>query len=310
MSAGSSKEGSAPGGDGANRKPPSWAYDLLAAVPRAGEGVNLWLFKVARVWHAFRSEAEIVEMLAGAVDGCGRIVRRAEIQRAVARSKPYALGYDETISSKVEGPWPPVDLEKRRAILSGGARLVELWEQSPDSWKDSAPHTEEIIDALFPGNPLLCVGRKKWDFRTRPREEWRGRLAHLQLITPSPMIARTGPTQDGKESHHTLANTGARRFLVIEFDSGTPGEQAALVLHLAESAPLALALHSGGKSLHAWFYCEGQPEARLRAFMCRAVALGADKAMWPRFQFARMPDARRDNGKRQVVYYFNPGVVK
>ena len=35
---------------------------------------------------------------------------------------------------------------------------------------------------------------------------------------------------------------------------------AALLLHLAEKAPLALAVYSGGKSLHGWFYCAGIAE--------------------------------------------------
>ena len=124
------------------------------------------------------------------------------------------------------------------------------------------------------------------------------------------MLSRTGHTQDGRESEHTLENTGARRFLVIEQDTGTVDEQAAILAHLAERAPLALAVHSGSKSLHGWFHCQGQREERLRAFMRYAVTLGADRATWVRSQFVRMPDGTRDNGSRQVVYFFNPGVIK
>ena len=92
-------------------------------------------------------------------------------------------------------------------------------------------------------------------------------MAAMQLIVPSPMTARTGRTQEGKVSEHTLENTGPRRFLVIEQDTGTVDEQAAVLLHLAEHAPLALAVHSGSKSIHGWFYCEGKREERLRVFM-------------------------------------------
>ena len=64
-----------------------------------------------------------------------------------------------------------------------------------------------------------------------------------------------------------------------------------------------------------WVYCEGcycagRPEEKLRTFMEYAVSLGADRAMWTRSQFARMPDGTRDNGNRQTVFYFNPGGVK
>ncbi|HZS17407.1 MAG TPA: hypothetical protein VFA51_05675 [Candidatus Udaeobacter sp.] len=170
-------------------------------------------------------------------------------------------------------------------------------------------HTEEIIDALFPGDPLLCAARSNCEFATCSREEWRGKLSALQLIVPNPMTARIGRTQEGKESAHALSITGPRRFLVIEQDCGTVDEQAAVLLHLAERAPLAIAVHSGSKSIHGWFYCVGQPEEKLRAFMQYAVSLGADRATWVRSQFVRMPDGRRDNGTRQSVYFFNPQVL-
>ena len=117
-------------------------------------------------------------------------------------------------------------------------------------FEDNDSHCEEIVDTLFPGNPLLCCGKSNSEFATRSREEWRGKLAAMQFIVPCPMSARTGRTQDGKESEHTLENTGPRRFLVIEQDTGTVDEQAAILVHLAERAPLALAVHSGSKSLH------------------------------------------------------------
>jgi hypothetical protein len=124
------------------------------------------------------------------------------------------------------------------------------------------------------------------------------------------MTSRSGTTQEGKESAHALSITGPRRFLVIEQDGGTIDEQAAVLLHLAERAPLAVAVHSGSKSIHGWFYSAGQSEEKLRGFMQYAVSLGADRATWTRSQFVRMPDGLRENGRRQVVYFFNPGVIK
>ena len=142
-----------------------------------------------------------------------------------------------------------------------------------------------------------------------PREDWRDELSALQLIVPSPMSAVTGQTKDGKESKHTLANTGARRFLIVEFDTGTPDEHAALLIHLAGYAPLVCAIHSGGKSLHGWFYVHGQPDVKIEKFFRYAVSLGADRATWTRSQFVRMPDGTRDKGDgktaRQTVYFVN-----
>ncbi|MBI4326650.1 MAG: hypothetical protein HY674_15510 [Chloroflexi bacterium] len=199
-----------------------------------------------------------------------------------------------------------MNTEQRAAIIRDGGRLADLWETSPVRIETNEPRTEQIVDVLFPNSPLLCCGKSNSVFDTKSRESWRGELSALQLIVPSPMLAVEGITKEGKPSRHTLSNTGPRRFLVVEFDTGTTDEHAALLLHLASRAPLVLAVHSGGKSLHGWFYCAGQPEEKLRRFMEYAVSLGADHATWTRCQFVRVPDGQRDNGKQQTVFFFNP----
>jgi len=290
---------------------PAFLYKILTAPPRAGSGVHNWLFRVARQLHAHLPAPEIVSLLESRVANCGRFVPRSEIISAVQNSLPCAWqpgSQSQWIHSKPK--WPSVNQEQREAVITSGAGLVDLWEILPVRFEDNKQHTEEIIDAIFPGDPLLCAGRSSCEFATRSREEWRGDLAALQLIVPSLMTARTGHTQDGKESAHTLETTGPRRFLVIEQDGGTIDEQAAILLHLAKRAPLSLAVHSGSKSIHGWFYCVGQTEERLRAFVQYAVSLGADRATWTRSQFVRMPDGTRDNGERQTVFFFNAGVLK
>jgi hypothetical protein len=287
---------------------PRFVRDLLACPPPRGSGLNLWFYRVARVLHPYRADHEIISLLHAAT--AGERVKHGEIERAVERSRATGWQPGQPAALARVPAWPRINAEQREAITATGFGLVDAWEVSPVRFEADASHTEEVIDALFPGNPLLCVGQSNANFATKPHEEWRDRLGKMQFIVPSPMSARTGITQDGKESEHCLANTGPRRFLVIEQDNGTVDEQAAVLLHLAERAPLALVVHSGGKSLHGWFYCAEQPEDRLRRFMRYAVSLGADPAMWTRSQFARMPDATRDNGDRQTVYFFRPEVVK
>ena len=289
---------------------PQFIRDLLASTPQAGEGVNRWLFRVARVLHPYRSEDKIIEILRALTAGCGRTVTEKEILRAVERSKAFAWTPGQPNPARPTKPWPTVNQEQRLAVINEGYGLVDLWEESPIRFEDNASYVETIVDTLFPDNPLLCCGKSNAEFATRRRERWRGRLADLQLIVPNPMTTRTGLTQDGKESEHTLSNTGDRRFLVVEFDKGTVDEHAALLIHLIGRAPMALGVHSGGKSLHGWFYCAGQTEQPWRQFMNYAVSLGADPATWTKSQFVRMPDGLRDNDKRQTVYWFNPKVIK
>ena len=288
---------------------PQFVRDLLSLPPRRGEGLNLWFYRVARVLHPYRDSAEIIELMRAATTG--EPVKHGEIERAVARSAATAWKPGQTPQNTLQAlAWPKTNVEQREAVIASGLGLADLWELSPVRLDDNESHTEQVIDALFPGNPLLCAGRTNCDFATRTREEWRGELDALQLIVPSPMTNRIGRTQDGKESAHTLESTGPLRFLVIEQDIGTIDEQSAVLLHLAERAPLAVAVHSGSKSIHGWFYCVSQPEEKLRSFTRYAVSLGADPATWTRSRFVRMPDGTRANGKRQTVYFFNPVVVK
>lgn len=202
--------------------------------------------------------------------------------------------------------WPDLNNALRVNVINEvGGGLCDLWELSPIRIEDSNQHTEEIIDRLFPDNPLICAGRNRYRYDTKRREDWRGSLAERSLINPSPMSAVRGTTKDGKRDKHTLDNTGARRFLVCEFDSGPLDDHAALLMHLGKFAPLVCAVHSGGKSLHGWFYVQSQSEVKVEKFFRYAVSLGADQQLWSRSQFVRMPDGTREDGKRQTVFYLN-----
>jgi len=286
---------------------PQFLSDLLAAPPRAGEGVHGWLFRVARQLHAHMPAIEVATLLESRLQNCGRHVPRSEIVAAVQNSVGCAWQpkHNGTPNNTAPRRWPAIDERRRREIIADAGGLADLWEASPIRLEDNAAHTEDILDRLFPGNPLLCCGRSDSVFDTRPREGWRDELAKLQFIVPSPMSAVTGSTKDGRESKHTLANTGPRRFLVCEFDTGTIDAHAAFLIHLAGYAPLVCSVHSGGKSLHGWFFVEAQPDEKVLRFFRYAVSLGADSATWTRSQFVRMPDGRRDNGRRQTVYFLN-----
>ena len=307
---------------------PKFVCDLLASQPKRGEGLNNWIFRASRVLHAFRSEDEIVELLRSTI--YGQPVRRGEIERAVMRSKSCAWKPGESSPTIIQPAWPKFNAQEREAVLAADRKkvhdahnglipadrgnihsgLVRLWEMSPVRIEDSQSYTEEIIDALFPDNPLLCAGRSKSLFATRSRNEWRGKLVGLAVIVPNPMTVRRGKTHEGNISAHALSITGPRRFLVVEQDSGSIDDQATILLHLAHYAPLVLAMHSGSKSIHGWFACRDASEETFRRFMRYAVEIGCDPATWTRSQFVRMPDGLRENGKRQTVFFFNPQAIK
>jgi hypothetical protein len=231
--------------------------------------------------------------------------------------------------------WPAIDLSKIESIGVEGGGLPGLEKASPVKTGGDQRRTEEVIDALFPGYPLICCGWSPYDFDTRPRQAWHGHLSGMPFIVPSPMSARRGIKADGKESKRCLNNTGPRVYQVVEFDFKEKAEDgrdtpcasmlrrladrevtvrdlcASLLSHLAHYAPLVLVVFSGGKSLHGWFRCAGQPEADVLKFMRSAVGLGADPATACVCQMVRMPDGTRTGGddERQTVHYYDPEVA-
>jgi hypothetical protein len=285
--------------------------------PASGDGVHSWLFHAACcAVEAGMSNDEAV----------------AEIEALMTRNPNPSTEIEDALRAargERSGPsllWPQVNDEQVEAIAQDGMRVLDFWAASPFPMRGGESRAEDVIDVLFPGNPWLCIGQSARVFRTRRREMWRGKLDNYSLIVPSPMTSETGLTKSGRKSCHSLDNTGPRRFLIIEADRGSLDQQAAVIGHLATYAPLAAVVFSGSKSLHGWFFCQGTPEDKLLRFMKYAVSLGADKKMWLRSQFCRIPDGRRSDGKssealslcglkgiqagRQALLYFNPEVIR
>jgi len=206
--------------------------------------------------------------------------------------------------------WPVPNPEKRANLIDNGFHLVTLWENSPYQHSSTAaPLTELIFEHLFPDNPLVCLGWNARKFATRPLREWRN-PERLQFVVPSPMSLLSGLKKDGSgESAHTLANTGPRRFLVVDFDDRAGLDvHAGAAWYLGTLLPLTLVVWTGGKGLHAWFYVAGKSDEELRPFFSLACEFGGDSRLWLRSQFARVPDGIRDNGETQTAFYFNPEV--
>ena len=291
---------------------PTFARDILSAVPHRGDGLNTWLMSASlALRRARRSDSEIIETLRCVT--AAEPVKPGEIERAVVRSVEYMADGDGGTYRPTPAKWPAVDKAARAKVIAQyDSDPAELWERSPHRFDDDEPLTETIVDTLFPGNPLICTAKTQYESVTAPREDFRGKLSRLQFIVPSAMTKLTGLNQDGEVSTRCLDNSGPRQYLIVEQDAGTADEQASIIMHLAERAPLVLVVRSGGKSLHSWFACGTQSELTILCFFRYAVTLGADRAIWTRCQLVRMPDGtRHKNGKavRQAVLYWNPGIL-
>ena len=277
--------------------------------PPKGEGVNNWVYTACLSLRGCGWTDG--EAIAACVQQHAPQATAGEVERATVRSAQQAADTPtpSTFKARPSPPQAAYNREQMEAAIVGYGGLDQLKASSPSDvtrW-----NSEAIIDGLFPGNPWVCVGRNQYTGRTERRNDLRGMEDQFQFIVPSPMRAKTGTTLEGKVSQRCLDGTGPRHFLVVESDRKdmTTDHKASVLLHLAMTAPLAMVIDSGGKSLHAWFYCRGVGEERLMKFFGRALVLGGDNATKTRCQFVRMPGATRDNGNPQAVLFFNPSVV-
>ena len=136
---------------------PSFIDEMLAAPPRAGEGVHNWLFRVARQLHAHLPAGEIVNLLENRVQGCGRHVSRKEIEDAVKNSIPCAWQPKGNAAPVQSAKWPKVNQEQREAIVRDGGGLADLVGMSPSRALKTTPRTRKQSLTGFSPAIRFCV---------------------------------------------------------------------------------------------------------------------------------------------------------
>jgi len=274
--------------------------------PPPYHGIHCWLLEAA--WECRKQGAtarQAIEILVGYDGMLRRPLQPLEAHRAVERA------YSTVLEGKAYTRSPRVPLwnEAETTRLTGihGTTHVSLRERSPVVPDDTLTQLR-VLEGLFPDPAgLLCIGKDSWRFHTGCLAE-HGEIGTSQFIVPAYMTATTGVTLDGKVSMHAKSNTGPRRFIVCDFDGPPSSQHASIITQLETLRPLILVVHSGGKSLHAWFPVINPEEDEI--FWKVAVALGADPALWRNpSSFVRLPLGLRDNGVRQQVLFFNPDAI-
>ena len=291
----------------------------ISPCPESGEGVHKWIYHVCCVFLDAGNAVEDAESYCE--ERASRALQINEVQNAYSSIKKTGILKRQRWSK----PNPQyVDFVKRTA--SGGlyqsilnrltltraeeidcfGALKLLFQPTTQDVGFNLKKTENRTVAVpVINNPLICCGADQSNFRTAPLAFFKDKCEDLQFIVPSTMSSIWGETQGGDRSHHTLSNTGPRKYLVVEFDKGEHAEHAAFLHNLHRIIPITMVVHSGNKSLHGWFHVEGMPETKQVRFFDEATQLGADTATWNRSLFVRMPDGKRANGNRQSILYFN-----
>ena len=200
---------------------------------------------------------------------------------------------------------------------SAANEIYQRWQTTIEDLREASietppTHPLEALQALFQPEDLICMASRL----ERPSLVTYNRLqlgvaCCRQFMVPNPMMGKVGLTKDGKPSKRCTDNTGPRKRIVCDFDLPRPAMQPSLTAYLADYSGLdpEWVLHSGNKSLQAAWNCSSWSSEDVLTFEEEAVRVGADPAIMGdgrRCQFVRMPAGYRDNGKRQVIHFWNP----
>jgi hypothetical protein len=326
---------------------PAWLLKNIKAGPSGyRNGAHGWVFWVPLWLYRYRlrhrlDDDDIRALLRAGTEGYRRPISLSEIDEAIRNAKAAATDPGRrtrtvqcfkaglcTLGGKVvevRKPWPDFDFT---AIDKVVRQPISLTEASPVN--PSLVTTNQAASRLF-GAGYVCAGMtaEKPQIRSTTEWMWSNGLSRMAYIVPSGMAKWIGLNKQGEPSVRCEDTVGPRGYLVIECDISkdnpawkphveawerdgiTIGDVCARILwHLANYAPLVLAVHSGGKSIHGWFICSGVPEEKLRLFMEYAVSLGADHHLWTKCQWTRMPGGRRENGARQPIVYWDPATIE
>ena len=170
---------------------------------------------------------------------------------------------------------------------------------------------QDVLSSLFQSEDLICSGTF-YNPNVKRMSYWIKNGMVGDLFCPNPMRCETGINMDGKVSKRCRDNTGKRKFIVYESDDQELSfdQKASLVKSLwrETGASLRMIVHSGGKSLHAFF--EASDDEKLNwQFMSIAVKYGGDPDMYRPEQQARLPNAIRlsnENSRPLLGHAGNP----
>ncbi|MBU3666709.1 MAG: hypothetical protein FGM15_12660 [Chthoniobacterales bacterium] len=273
---------------------------LLEGVPD-GMPRHDWINKVAFYGARFRSPERLEETLLRIAERMGWHKTRdftAEIRRAV-RDAHRAVGAGPVPEREKLPDWP---LPNRAARAERQAlepfEPVRLGVGAWDAWQ-----------MIFRGGAWVCAGANEFQAETRQLEEWEDFAANMQFVVPNAMRAAEGRMPEGRMSPRCRGNAcRRRRWLVVECDLGTDLDEQCRVLSSLDHVrcPLRLAVFSGGKSVHGWFDAAGLSDAEQLRWYRHAVYLGHDPKLWLKWQWVRAPGGRREDGRKQEIYYFKP----
>jgi hypothetical protein len=307
----------------------------LGSAPRQGDGLHSWLLVQSRRLLVLGWTVDaVVRVLIDAAEASNRTTQdlHSEIENAVLGAKEFLdanPGWQEKIDDviiSVSRQW----IDPYTWVGLGDCRRDgrTYRKVSPDSgllaralaWGrgklvlGSGVKSFNFYD-LFAGIDFVicaCVDMNKPEYRRF--NQWNPDLSNnfrcRQYIVPNYMHpdVLTDGIDDGK---HDL-NVGRRLYMVIEADKGSVEDQLAMLAYIEKRCKvrLAMAVFSGGKSVHGWFCVWGVSEYRITSIHILAKKLGADKTTHSPGQYVRMPRGwNYGKDRRQKILWYSKAAV-
>ncbi len=287
--------------------------DRLAVAPQAG-GTHKWLAQVASgVSHAL-TPAKCGEFLRRCCDVhvAHRSIPDREIEAAVDFAYQHG-GQGSGFGCQVNYGRKAIEWPEPNAEVIG--RVLATVDPVFDGETSTGLRPADVLPLLFRPGELVCTGAESERAVVRPVEAAVADADTLQFICLNPMRGLMAMNHAGRPSARCQNNVMLRRYLVVEFDDASLGKrgQAQFVTALADAAPLVMAVDSGGKSVHAWFYVEGMARQDQARFFAVACLLGADATRWDICGWLRMPGGTRVKADgtraRQRILYWDAGAL-
>ena len=187
--------------------------------------------------------------------------------------------------------------------------LADFWELSPIRLLDDPRQDGALfLETMFAPEDVVWIGQHHETGKTlhvrnfRTMEEWANDLQHQPVSVGNYICSST--FKPGTFSR-SLDCVDRLPFLVTESDDLNFNEQCALIKWLSHYMTLRAIVHSGGKSLHAWF--DRPPKDDLKELRGIMLELMLDKGASGDVQAVRIPGVlREDTGNFQQLYYLAP----
>jgi len=293
---------------------------LTRIPPPGGNGCHPGLLGVATLGIlAGQTDGVIAADIRQSIPPGRRQVPDREIDDAIRRARMDTQPGDRTGRTWIPPPKPqrviPCDgrvLAAKWIARGRGVSEAEFWEVSPVRPPEAKPGPEEfclVLANLYQPTDLLFIGD-----RTEPgtvgqtictAAEWiavatRTAKAPGPYIIPNPLDGCEHDTKSGTRSRRCDAAVVVRRFVVVEFDGMTLSDQ--LSFWWGTTLPVAVLIHSGNKSYHAWIRIEGaaDPDETVRIMFDEIlIPAGADSTTRNPARLSRVPGHWRGTNMRR-----------